>query len=243
MLPNTLTACLWMGSGFVTYYTIFGLFATHLQKDLGFGPGDVALADRCSSNLMLFVSNCIWGAVADKIGRRWAMIIPAAIGILVTPFYLGFFTTSYPILVAAFIVQGFFAGAVYGQNPSYLNERFPTEVRATAAGFCYHQGAIWGGLCRAAAGGLGREPAARLCDADADRDGRRRDRLHHRAAARAGDKGHRDGVGRHTGAASSRHRGLADPRCGRKKPAPQFGAPLSIAVSARAPAGFRSRSG
>ena len=38
-------------------------------------------------------------------------------------------------------------GAIYGQNPAYLNERFPTEVRATAAGFCYHQGAIWGGLC------------------------------------------------------------------------------------------------
>ena len=29
---------------------------------------------------------------------------------------------------------------------AYLAERFPTEVRATAAGFCYHQGAIWGGL-------------------------------------------------------------------------------------------------
>jgi MFS transporter, SHS family, lactate transporter len=27
-----------------------------------------------------------------------------------------------------------------------LSERFPTEVRATAAGFCYHQGAIWGGF-------------------------------------------------------------------------------------------------
>jgi len=145
MLGNTLTACLWMGSGFVSYYTIFGLFPTHLQKDLGFGPGAVALPILLS-NLMLFVSNCVWGAVADKLGRRWAMIIPAAIGILVTPFYLGFFTQSYEILVLAFIVQGFFAGAVYGQNPSYLNERFPTEVRATASGFCYHQGAIWGGL-------------------------------------------------------------------------------------------------
>jgi SHS family lactate transporter-like MFS transporter len=145
MLWNTITACLWMGSGFVSYYTIFGLFPTHLQKDLGFGPATVALPILLS-NLMLFVSNCVWGAVADKIGRRWAMIIPAAIGIVVTPFYLGFFTKSYEILVLAFIVQGFFAGAVYGQNPSYLNERFPTEVRATAAGFCYHQGAIWGGL-------------------------------------------------------------------------------------------------
>jgi SHS family lactate transporter-like MFS transporter len=145
VLGNTLTACLWMGSGFVAYYTIFGLFPTHLQKDLHFSPGAVALP-LALSNAMLFVSNCAWGWVADKLGRRWAMIIPAAIGILVTPFYLGFFTTSYTALVIAFIVQGFFAGAVYGQNPSYLNERFPTEVRATAAGFCYHQGAIWGGL-------------------------------------------------------------------------------------------------
>jgi len=30
--------------------------------------------------------------------------------------------------------------------PAYLNERFPTEIRATAAGFCLHQGAIFGGL-------------------------------------------------------------------------------------------------
>ena len=146
VLPNTLTACLWMGSSFVTYYTCFGLFATHLQKDLGFGPGAVALPSALS-NLAIFISSCAWGTIADRIGRRWAMIIPALIGILITPFYLGFFTTSYPVLVAAFTVQGFFVGSIYGQNPSYLSERFPTEVRATAAGFCYHQGAIWGGLC------------------------------------------------------------------------------------------------
>src|SRR5579859_160830 len=43
MLRNTITACLWMGSGFVVYYSTFGMFATHLQKDLGFGPALVAL--------------------------------------------------------------------------------------------------------------------------------------------------------------------------------------------------------
>jgi MFS transporter, SHS family, lactate transporter len=32
------------------------------------------------------------------------------------------------------------------QCPAYLSERFPTEVRATAVAFCFHQGAIWGGL-------------------------------------------------------------------------------------------------
>ena len=44
-------------------------------------------------------------------------------------------------------LQGCFgAGGIYGQNASYMTERFPTEVRATASGFCYHQGAIFGGL-------------------------------------------------------------------------------------------------
>jgi len=44
-------------------------------------------------------------------------------------------------------LQGFAGtGGMFGQVPSYLNERFPTEVRATAAAFCYHQGAIFGGL-------------------------------------------------------------------------------------------------
>jgi MFS transporter, SHS family, lactate transporter len=145
VLGNTLTACLWMGSGFVVYYTVFGLFPTHLQKDLHFGPGAVALPVALA-NTMTFVSSCIWGYVADRLGRRWSMIIPALIGIAITPFYLGFITTSYAVLVAAFTIQGFFVGSIYGQNPAYLNERFPTEVRATAAGFCYHQGAIWGGL-------------------------------------------------------------------------------------------------
>jgi MFS transporter, SHS family, lactate transporter len=45
-----------------------------------------------------------------------------------------------------FSVQGLFGGAIYGQNPSYLAERFPTEVRATASGFCYHVGAIVAGF-------------------------------------------------------------------------------------------------
>jgi SHS family lactate transporter-like MFS transporter len=41
-------------------------------------------------------------------------------------------------------VQGAFAGAIYGINPSYTSERFPTEIRATAAAFCYHMGAVAG---------------------------------------------------------------------------------------------------
>jgi SHS family lactate transporter-like MFS transporter len=143
VLGNTITACLWMASGFVIYYTVFGLFATHLEKDLHFSPGAVALP-LALTNVATFVASGFWGTVSDRIGRRWGMIIPALLGVLITPLYL--FPTSYTMLVVAFTFQGLFLGAIYGQNPAYLSERFPTEVRATAAGFCYHQGAVWAGF-------------------------------------------------------------------------------------------------
>ena len=143
LLPNTLTACLWMASGFVVYYSVYGMFATHLQKDLHLDAAMTAMPIALA-NLVAFLASGFWGWVADRLGRRWAMIIPAAIGLFITPLYL--FTTSYAVISGAFILQGAFLGAIYGQNPSYLSERFPTEVRATASGFCYHQGAIWAGF-------------------------------------------------------------------------------------------------
>ena len=143
VLSNTLMACLWMASGFVIYYSVYGMFATHLQKDLHLSAAMVAMP-IAMANLIAFLASGFWGYVADVFGRRWAMIIPAAIGALVTPLYL--LPDSYPMVAGAFILQGAFLGAIYGQNPAYLSERFPTEVRATASGFCYHQGAIWAGF-------------------------------------------------------------------------------------------------
>ncbi|HTC09485.1 MAG TPA: hypothetical protein VK726_11990 [Acetobacteraceae bacterium] len=72
------------------------------------------------------------------------MIIPAVIAIAVAPVYL--LTSDITWIVLGFVVQGAFGGGIYAQNPSCLAERVPTEVRATASAFCYHQGAIWGGF-------------------------------------------------------------------------------------------------
>jgi SHS family lactate transporter-like MFS transporter len=143
MLGNTLTACWWMASAFVIYYAIWALFATHLQKDLNLSPALVATPIMLA-NIVGFLAMGFWGWIADKYGRRWSMIIPALIGIFVAPLYL--LTEDFLWISLGFVLQGAFAGAIYGQNPSYLCERFPTEVRGTASGFCYHQGAIFGGL-------------------------------------------------------------------------------------------------
>jgi MFS transporter, SHS family, lactate transporter len=143
VLGNTLTACWWMASGFVVYYSIWALFATHLQKDLNFSPALVA-TPIAIANFVAFLAMAFWGWVADRIGRRWSMIIPGSLTVLVAPLYL--LTSDFTLIVLGFVLQGLFGGAIYGQFPSYLCERFPTEVRATASAFCYHQGAIFGGL-------------------------------------------------------------------------------------------------
>ena len=142
-LRNTLTGCAWMAAAFCVYYSIWALFPTYLQRELHWAPKDV-FVPVFFANLIVFGGNAVWGLVADKWGRRPAIYVPAIIGIFVTPLYL--INTDPEWIVAGFIAQGIFAGAIYGQNPSWLSERFPTEVRATASGFVYHQGAIFGGL-------------------------------------------------------------------------------------------------
>ena len=143
LLFNTLTACFWIASTFCVYYSIWALFSTYLQKELNWTPLMVA-TPLFWGNIIVFAGNSLWGMVSDLWGRRPGIIVPATIAIFVTPLYL--WTTDPIYIVSAFIVQGIFGGGIYGQMPSYLCERFPTEVRATASAFCYHQGAIFGGL-------------------------------------------------------------------------------------------------
>ena len=140
---NTLTACLWMFGQFVVYLSLLPLFASWLQKELLLPAASVAYPVALA-NLAAFFAMGFWGGVADCIGRRWAIIIPAALGCFVAPLYLT--TSDYDRIVWSFALQGCFAGAIYGLSPAYLAERFATEVRSTAIAFCYHIGLFLAGF-------------------------------------------------------------------------------------------------
>src|SRR5215813_6988735 len=102
LLYNTLTACWWMASAFIVGYSIGGMFPTFLQKDLQLSPGLVALPVMLQS-IVFFLSGSVWGWVADRVGRRWAIILPALLTIPITPFYL--MNGDYALIVAFFTVQ------------------------------------------------------------------------------------------------------------------------------------------
>ena len=87
MIGNTLLACWWMAGGLVTYYSINGMFATHLQKDLGLSPAVIA-TPIIIANAVVFLSSGMWGWLGDHVGRRWGMIIPGLLGIPVAFSYM-----------------------------------------------------------------------------------------------------------------------------------------------------------
>jgi MFS transporter, SHS family, lactate transporter len=132
-----------MAGGLVAYYSINGMFATHLQKDLGLSPGSIA-TPIIISNAVLFLSSGAWGWVGDRIGRRWTMIIPGLLGIPVAFWYM--LSDNFTVIVIGFVLIGALNGGAGSLIPSYMTERFPTEVRATASAFCYHLGTIFGGI-------------------------------------------------------------------------------------------------
>src|SRR5205814_8129414 len=142
MIANTLMACWWMASNFVLYYSIWALFATHLQADLKLTTMGTAVPFMVA-NILSFLGMSFWGWTADFIGRRWAMLIPAAIAIPIAPMYL--FTSDPFWLPVGFGLQGALGGALYSQLPAYLSERLPTGVGPTSSAFCHHEGAILGG--------------------------------------------------------------------------------------------------
>jgi SHS family lactate transporter-like MFS transporter len=142
-LWNTLTGCLWMAANFCVYYSIWALFATYLTKELGWTPAMVR-TPLFWGNIIVFAACAFWGMMSERIGRRWALMVPCTIGIFLVPIYLSSITPA--IVIGGFLLQACFVGGKDALNPAWLSERFPTEIRATAAGFVYHQGAIWGAL-------------------------------------------------------------------------------------------------
>jgi len=140
-LFNTLTGCLWMAANFCVYYAIWAMLGTYLTKELGWTPAQVAVPVFWG-NIITFLASSFWGAMSEKIGRRWALMVPCTIAIFIVPFYLN--TTDPTTFLFLFMLTICFVGGKDALNPGWLSERFPTEVRATAAGFVYHQGAVWG---------------------------------------------------------------------------------------------------
>ena len=108
----------------------------HLQKDLGLSPAMLATPIMIA-NVVVLLAAGFWGWVADRFSRRASMIIPGILSIPLAFWYL--LTGDYLVMVVGYVAMGACGGGgMGGPVPAYLNERFPTEIRATATAFVFN---------------------------------------------------------------------------------------------------------
>ena len=122
----------------VSYYSVTFWYATFLQqRSLNTLPYIVAL------NIGGIVGSAFWGGASEgRLGRRGAVTCAAVLGVAVSPLYV--LSTGPTLLLTGALLVGFGAHGMWGAFPSYITERFPSDVRGAGAGFCYHAGALAG---------------------------------------------------------------------------------------------------
>jgi MFS family permease len=109
---------------------------TYLHSDKGIPTSTVALF-MTVLNLGMFVGYNVFGLIADRIGRKYALILCLTGVTLTLPLYV--VAADRTALLWLGPLFAFFA-AFTGIFGSYLGELFPTRVRATGAGFCFNIG-------------------------------------------------------------------------------------------------------
>jgi SHS family lactate transporter-like MFS transporter len=112
------------------------LYPTFL-KSRGFNSGNVS-ALVIIANIGAILGGICFGAFSERIGRRKAIAIAAALSLPAVPLWA--YSHSFVMLaVGAFLMQVMVQGA-WGVVPVHLNEMSPPEVRGTFPGLTYQLG-------------------------------------------------------------------------------------------------------
>jgi len=113
------------------------LHSTFLQKQHGFPPsltGSIAIITYFGALL----GGVCFGALSERIGRKRAIILAAALSLPMIPLW-AYSQTAVTLAVGGFLMQFMVQGA-WGIVPAHLNELSPPSVRAILPGFAYQLG-------------------------------------------------------------------------------------------------------
>ncbi|BAB59211.1 metabolite transporter [Thermoplasma volcanium GSS1] len=128
------------------YGLTLGFFPTVLSFD-GFLKFPYFLYVVITAILVSLLGYLSSGYLSDHIGRRTVMVIYSILAIifsipltfLIIKHYLGFSGSLIFASIIAFLTTG-----IYGVIPSFLSEKYPTEVRSTGTGIGFNGGFILG---------------------------------------------------------------------------------------------------
>ncbi|HVH84207.1 MAG TPA: MFS transporter, partial [Steroidobacteraceae bacterium] len=113
------------------------LYPAFLQKQHGFPPsvtGPVVII----MNVGALLGGICFGALSERIGRRRAIVLAAALSLPMIPLW-AYSQTAVMLAVGGFLMQFMVQGA-WGIVPAHLNELSPPSVRAILPAFAYQLG-------------------------------------------------------------------------------------------------------
>lgn len=113
------------------------MYPAFLKIQHGFDPKTVSII-AISYNIASIIGGVFFGVLSEKIGRKKAIIIAAALALPVIPLWV-FSGGSLMLGIGAFLMQFMVQGA-WGVIPTYLNELVPANTRAVLPGFVYQLG-------------------------------------------------------------------------------------------------------
>jgi MHS family proline/betaine transporter-like MFS transporter len=131
------------------YYLTVGFFPTFFGKNLGLEPGDSALA-LIFANVAVIVGGIVGGVCSDRLGRRRTFVLlglPTLIGV---PLLYAFLSTlgadDLGLITVCAVVMAFLMMTATAPILIFLNERFPTRIRATGTAMSWNVGYALGGM-------------------------------------------------------------------------------------------------
>jgi SHS family lactate transporter-like MFS transporter len=113
------------------------LYPTFLQKQHGFPPsltGSITII----MNIGALLGGICFGAFSERIGRKRAIVLAAALSLPMIPLW-AYSHTAVMLALGGFLMQFMVQGA-WGIVPAHLNELSPPSVRAILPGFAYQLG-------------------------------------------------------------------------------------------------------
>jgi MHS family proline/betaine transporter-like MFS transporter len=146
-LPGFLGTLLLSFGGGSAYYLTSGYFPAFF-KVVNNLPNATSSLMLVAANVVAAIGATLWGEVSQHIGRRMSFLIIGVIRLFAFPILfiaMGNTTDVTMILVYALLIA-FIANASYGPLLIFLNERFPTALRATGTGLSWNVGFALGGI-------------------------------------------------------------------------------------------------
>lgn len=134
------------GSG-VCYYLTSGFMPTFLKlvKEV---PNSTASLMLIAGSIATIVAQTLAGHLSEAVGRRRIFLIVGGINVVVLPacYLLLGRTNDVTMIVLYSLILTFLANAAIGPAMVFLNERFPTAIRASGTSLSWNLGFAIGGL-------------------------------------------------------------------------------------------------